>query len=578
MSHSPSELEQHPNEPEGTEPLAATQELPTGSHPGLERPFHEPEPTTLSIPIAGGTTSTVMVDDHEQDQRSAAALSLTPRRARLGLLTLAIGAFAVGANETSVVAMSTTIAAGLDVPVSSIGLLATAFALTVVVATLPLTIVTKRWSKRLALSATFGVWTAGVVVVALSDSIAMFVGGRVLSATAHALFWAVVAPAAASLFAPHLRARTVTTIMLGSAAAGVLGTPVVTLLGTTVAWQAPYWGLAAVGFGLAIALALVLPSSRSTGAIRHSVGDLPSGPAFARVLLVAFASVTAMSLSWTYVVPLFTQVGDLPTSSLPLLFALGGAVAVGATLGVTNLLARRPVHTVAVALVGLAIAWGLLTTGQMWSAVAFQVVQAGSWAILVTSLLNWAMRHTPWRMEMGAAAYTVVFNVGAAAGPVLGGVVVATWGTRWLPFVSLGLTLVAGGVLATVDGRTVRRLMVPRKVRAALTARADLVARRREWWWRTQLNTQQPRAFKDLATRQPRSARSKASAKSGSKPRNRKNDSMRKNPSPAGGAAARRAVKGAARKDTAAKDSANNSSASRRPQGESSGPSDDGAQ
>lgn len=548
MSDSTSTLELDLGDDDAAEPLADTQELPVGSLPGFDPANYESEPATLSIPIAGGTTATMVLDEPDPGYRSEDALSLSPRRARLGLITLAVGAFAAGANEASVVALSTTIAAGLDVPVSSIGLLATAFALTVVVATLPLTMVTKRVSRRVALSATFGVWTSGVVVVANADGLAMFATGRVISATAHALFWAVVAPAAASLFAPHLRARTVTTIMLGSAAAGVLGTPLVTALGTSVAWQAPYWGLAVIGLVLAVALAVVLPSSRSATTQHSTVGDLPSWPAFARVLGVTLVATTAMSLTWTYVVPLLTDEVGMPASSLPLLFGLGGAVAVAATLGISGHLSRRPVHTVALAIGSLAVAWCLLALGQTWSAVAFQVVQAASWAVAVTALLNWAMRHTPWRTEMGAGAYTVVFNVGAALGPVLGAVVVATWGARWLPLVSLALTLVAAGILATVDSRTIRRLSVPRQVRAALAAQAALNERRREWWWRQQLNHHQPRAYADLAARRPRSSRiktsGKAGSKSGTKPRTRRSESPRKDPAAKGGAALRKVVKG----------------------------------
>ncbi|MFW7414056.1 MFS transporter [Demequina sp. SO4-18] len=553
MSDPTSTLELPLSDDDTTEPLATTQELPVGSLPGFDPADYEYEPATLSIPIAGGTTASMVLDEPDPGYRSEEALALTPRRARLGLITLAVGAFAVGANEASVVAMSTTIAAGLDVAVSSIGLLATAFALTVVVATLPLTIVTRRVSRRVALSATFGVWTAGVIVVATSGGLAMFATGRVISATAHALFWAVVAPAAASLFAPHLRARTVTTIMLGSAAAGVLGTPLVTALGTSVSWRSPYWGLAAVGLALAVALALVLPSSRSASPQQHTVGDLPSKPAFARVLGVTLVATTAMSLTWTYVVPLLTEVGRMPVSSLPLLFALGGAVAVAATLGISGHLSRRPVHTVALGIAGLLVAFGLLAIGQTWSAVAFQVVQAASWAVIVAALLNWAMRHTPWRSEMGAGAYTVVFNVGAALGPALGGLIVATWGAQWLPFVSLGLTLVAAGVIATVDRRTLQRLSVPRQVRAALAAQAALNERRREWWWRTQLNTQKPRAYADLATRKPRKSRTKPGAKAGTSPKSRKADGTRKNPAAKGGEAVKKVIKGAAGKAGAAR-------------------------
>ena len=308
-------------------------------------------------------------------------------------------------------------------------------------------------------------WTAGVAVAASASSLEQLVAGRVVSAAAHALFWAIVAPTAASLFAPHLRARTVTAIMLGASAAGVLGTPLVTWAGTAVGWQAPYWALAGAGAVLVIAAALTMPAARGTSSGAVTVGDLPSGSAFARVLVVTFLAAVGMSATWTYIVPFFTDVAGLPSGMLPALFALGGTLAVATTLAVGRFLARRPVQTVAVGASMLAVAWALLSLGQGWSAVAAQATQAAGWAVLVSALLNWAMRHTPWRTEMGAGAYTMTMNAGAAVGPLLGGAVVASFGTRWLPLVSLVLTLLAAGVTAGVDRRTVRLLAVPRRVR-----------------------------------------------------------------------------------------------------------------
>lgn len=485
------------------EPLARTQELPLGVAPGYEAAYYESDPTTASIPIAGGTAS-VVVDEPAPSHGVAVGPDISRRRARLGLLALAVGSFAIAANEASVVAMSTTIAAGLGEPVASIGLLATAFALTVVIATLPLTMLTKRWRRPVTLSTAFALWTSGAVVIALSNGLVMFAVGRVMSATAHALILAVLAPAAASLFAPHLRARTVTTVMLGSAAAGVLGTPLVTAVGSAVSWRVPYWGLAVLGVLLAVTLGLVIPATKVGRNQAHTVGDLPSRPAYFRVLAVSFLAAAAMSLSWTYVVPMFTEVGGLPMSAIPLLFGLGGALAVGATLGISGHLSRRPVHTVGIAIGGLALAWALLALGYEWSVIAFQAVQAAAWAILVAALLNWAMRHSPWRTEIGAGAYAVVFNSGAAVGPVMGGVAVATWGLWLLPYVSLGLTIVAAVVVATVDSRTIQRLRVPRHVRAALAAQVALSARRSEWWWRKRLSAIKPRTYADLTGPIPR--------------------------------------------------------------------------
>ncbi len=445
-------------------------------------------PTTMSIPIVGGA-SIVVVDEADAGTRSIEALKLSPLRAKIALFTLATAAFAAGANESSIVALSQTIASDLRVPVASIGLVVTAFALTIVAASTPLTLLTSKVSRRLTLSVTLGVWTLGVMLAATSTSLVQLTAGRIVSAAAHALFWALVAPTATSLFAPHLRARTVTRIMVGAAAAGVVGTPLVTLTGTSLGWQAPYWGLATLGLMLTIALAIVLPGKSKPARGRQQSptrGDIPSGAVFAKVLAVAFLATVSMSVSWTYIVPIFTREVGLSVSSLPLLFALGGVMAVSATVAVTPLLTRNVVHTVRGALGVLAIAWVLLSLVTPWAAIAAQVLQAAGWAALLAALLNWAMRHTPWRTDVGASTYTVALSSGSALGPLLGASIVAAWGTRLLPLASLALTLAALAVTATIDTGTLGRLRVPRLLRQVVQSRFAINEKRLAWTQRTQ--------------------------------------------------------------------------------------------
>ncbi|NYI41898.1 MFS transporter [Demequina lutea] len=482
-------------------PRAVTTEtLETPHVPQFEA---EEEPTTLSMPIIGAA-SVVVVDEADTGSRSIEALTLSPRRAKLALFVLATAAFAASANEASIVALSQSIATGLAVPVASIGLVATAFALTVVAAATPLTLLTAKASKRVTLSVTMGVWTVGVLIAAMSQNLVQLTGGRIVSAAAHALFWALVAPTAASMFAPHLRARTVTRIMVGAAAAGVVGTPLVTFSGTSFGWHTPYWGLAILGAVLTASLALALPghvSSRGHRNVQHTRGDVPSRRMFAKVLTVTFAATAGMSASWTYIVPFFTKQAGLDISSLPAVFALGGIVAVATTLAVAPFLARNVVQTVRVSLGLLAIAWALLAIASPWSAIAAEVLLAAGWAALLAALINWAMRHTPWRTDVGASTYTMAMNSGGALGPLVGAAIVAAWGTRALPLVSLGLTAAAAIVTTTIDARMLRRLRVPRRLRRAVQARFAMVEKRRAWTQRTRPIALRPRGRATSFTR-----------------------------------------------------------------------------
>jgi len=423
--------------------------------------------------------------------------------------------------------LSPQIASGLGVSVATIGLLVTAFALTIVVLTLPLTMATQRLSRRLTLTGTLSLWTTGVVIAATAGSVAHLATGRVLSAAGHALFWAIVAPTAARLFAPHLRGRSVTRIMVGAAAAGILGTPLVTIAGKSIGWQSPFWALAVLGLALSVAMGLTLPGKSAVApAVRTDAeadaepaqpaqpapitrGDLPSKSAFVRVLAVAFLSAMAMTGTWTYIVPFYTGEARVTSNSVPLMFALGGVLAVGATIAVSPFLSRRAVRTVAVGILALMLGWTLLAVATQWSAIAAQVVLSSGWAILLAALLNWAMRHTPWRTEIGAGTYTMTLNAGAAAGPMLGAGIVALWGIAWLPIVSLGLMFAAAVVTLGADKSMRRRLHVPSRIRMAKRERDALNARRREWRRRSAAKFERPKwaatsvgiASRDIAKR-----------------------------------------------------------------------------
>ncbi|WP_061960494.1 MFS transporter [Demequina flava] len=450
------------------------------THDSYYAEHYEHQPTTMSIPVIGGAAA-VVLEEEEPGSRSEASLLVSARRAKLGLLTLAVGAFAMGVNEATIVALSTDIAAGLGVSVSAVGLLATAFALTVVLSAIPLTFLTKRWSRRVSITAAMSVWSVGLVIAATSTTMGQLAAGRVTSGVAHALFWALVAPTAASLFAPHLRPKTVTGIMLGAAAAGVIGTPLVTAAGANLSWRVPYFALAVLGIALAVAVAMVLPSSRGVTSTSHTLGDLPSRNDFFRVLAVTFLAAMGMSATWTYIVPFFTEVSGLDTDMLPLMFAFGGLLAVAATMAVSRYIVRHAVRTVAIGAAMVALAWAILWTGGGWAAVIAQGLQAAGWAVLVAALLNWAMRHTPWRTEVGGGIYTTTANAGAAAGPVVGAGIVGTWGTQALPAVSFFIFMIALLITVTVDKRTRSLLNVPRHVRAAQASVAELNARRSAW-------------------------------------------------------------------------------------------------
>ena len=131
--------------------------------------------------------------------------------------------------------------ADLDVSPSAVGLLVTYYGLVVVVASLPLTHVSRRVPRRLLLSGLLAVFVLATWMSAAASRHRVLLAARVVTALSQALFWSIVVPTAAGLFPPRVRGRVIAVVFAGSSLAAVLGLPVGTWLGQQAGWRTRSW-------------------------------------------------------------------------------------------------------------------------------------------------------------------------------------------------------------------------------------------------------------------------------------------------------------------------------------------------
>src|SRR5262245_52948700 len=132
---------------------------------------------------------------------------------RLLVLTGAI--FVSVSSEFLPTGLLPDMAAELGVSESQIGLLVTVFAATVVISTAPLTVVTRRYSRKWLMVALLGAFALANVICAIAPNYPILVGARVLGGLAHGLFWAVTGPYAALLVPRHQLARAISVTNAG---------------------------------------------------------------------------------------------------------------------------------------------------------------------------------------------------------------------------------------------------------------------------------------------------------------------------------------------------------------------------
>jgi DHA1 family inner membrane transport protein len=348
-------------------------------------------------------------------------------------------------------------AADLGVSATHVGLLVTAYGAVVVVATIPLTVMTRTVPRRPLLSVLLGGFVLTTVVAALADSFWLVLAMRMVGAATQALFWAVVVPAAAGLFRPELKGRAVAVVFAGSTVGLAGALPAATWLGQLAGWRVAFLAIGGVGFAAFSAVAALLPSSRPQEG--HAArGAAPDARRFALLVAVATLGTTGALVAYTYIAKFITDVTGLGADSMDgILLARGVASLAGIAL-VAVIVDRWPrsvltwsVAVQAAALLGL-YAWG---RGAVAAVVLFSVAGL-AFAALTAAMGGRVLEVAPGRSEIAAAGVSTAVNVGISAGSLVGGLLLSGYGVRSIALVGALITLVAL-VPAIVEQRAAAR-------------------------------------------------------------------------------------------------------------------------
>lgn len=400
------------------------------------------------------------------------------------LLALAIGAFGIGTTEFVVMGMLPEIADGLGVSVPAVGLLISAYAIGVVVGAPTLTALGLRFTPRQTLVGLMAVFVVGNTLAALAPSYQALVGARVLTALAHGSFFGVGAVAARRLVPPGRATQAISLMITGLTLANVIGVPLGTLVAQQWSWRLVMGGIAAIGLVTIAGLLAWMPGDAGEPAdLRTELVAFRRGQVWL-VLGLTMIGFAALFAVYSYVSPILTELGGIPSEWVTPVLALFG---VGTTIG--TLAGGRLGDRYGFAFVAV----GLATNAAILVAFAFLArTPAAAVALLVLFgtvgfslgpvVQNGVIEAA--RIQGGSlvsAANQGAFNVSNAIGAALGALVISRGLGYTAPmWVGAALALTGAGlaVLAGVSGRRAARRhdAVAADVRAWRQACAELVA------------------------------------------------------------------------------------------------------
>ncbi|SDL37260.1 MFS transporter, DHA1 family, chloramphenicol resistance protein [Nocardioides sp. YR527] len=368
----------------------------------------------------------------------------------LALYLLALAVFVMGTSEFMLAGLVPAIAADLDVSVGTAGLLTSAFAVGIVVGAPVMAAFARGWPPRLALLGCLLVFAGCHVLAAVTPAFFLLLVARVLSAFANAGFLAVALSAATRLVPENQKGRALAILLSGTTIAMVAGVPAGALLGTAAGWRTTFWAIAllcvpaAIGILRGVAYAPGRTAADGPG-LRAELGQLRSPGLVLAMALGALVNGGTLA-AVTYLAPVVTETAGLADEWISVMLVMFG---IGSFLGVTlagRLSDRRPGLVLAVGGSLLPAGWVALALAAahpllLLGLVLLQGVLAfGVGSTLIARVL-YAASGAP---TMGGSYATAALNTGAAAGPVLGALGLATGAGVLAPvWVAAALTALA---------------------------------------------------------------------------------------------------------------------------------------
>lgn len=369
-----------------------------------------------------------------------------------GLLALAVGAFGIGVTEFAPMGLLPVIATDLGVSIPTAGLLISAYAIGVMLGAPLMTLATGRIARRRLLIGLAGIFTAGNLLAAVSDSYGLLLAARVLTSLNHGAFFGVGSIVAASLVPEEKRASAVAAMFAGLTIANVVGVPMATWAGEHLGWRAAFWGIAGLGVLTMTALRFTLPAlpAPQDGNPLAELRVLGRGEVLGALALTVVGS-SAMFTVFTYIVPILREQTHASLGFVTVMLVVYGlGLTVGNWLG--GKFADRSVdRTLIVTLASLSavlVAFAMLMDHAGASAVLIFAWGIASFA-LVPPLQVRVIGAAADAPNLASAVNIGAFNLGNALGAALGGGVIA--GGLGYPAVALaGAATSAAGLIAVI--------------------------------------------------------------------------------------------------------------------------------
>jgi predicted MFS family arabinose efflux permease len=373
----------------------------------------------------------------------------TDRRGWLSVLSVALGSFVLVLSEFLPIGLLPAIASGLHVGIGTAGLMVVATGLTGAVAAPVVTVATSSLDRRTVLVALTVVLVVADALAAVAPDFAVLLVARMLLGVGIGGFWAIGAGIANRLVQPAAVIRATSVITAGVSVATVVSLPLGAFVSSLASWRLAFvigGVLGLVALGLQLAMLPRIPSTQRVGFA--TLGRLLLVPRARVGLIAAVFLFVAQFAAYTYVSPYLQRMVRVGPDTITLALLVFGIAGIVGNFVAGYTLSRSIIGTIGAAKFVLAAAVVLLPLAahSVVGVFVLLLVWGFVWGALPLGTQTWMSTATPGSAESGLALFVTTIQLAIAAGSVLGGAAVTSFGIA-ADFWFAGAVAVVGAVL-----------------------------------------------------------------------------------------------------------------------------------
>ncbi len=379
---------------------------------------------------------------------------------------MALGSFVLVLSEFLPIGLLPSIASDLHVGIGTAGLMVVATGLTGAVAAPAVTVATSRVDRRVVLIGLTLLLTVADAIAALAPNFVVLLVARMLLGVGIGGFWAIGAGIAGRLVRPAAQIRATAFITAGISVATVVSLPLGAFVSSAAGWRLAFVIGGALGLvTLALQLAL-LPRIPAVHRVRFAtLGELLTIPR-ARVGLIATAFIfVAQFAAYTYVAPYLKQLAHVGSDTVTLALLVFGVAGIVGNFAAGITLSRSVMGTLGTSKLVLAGAVVLLPllAHSLTGVFVLLVVWGLVWGALPLGTQTWMATASTSGSESGLALFVTTIQLAIAAGSVLGGTAVTSFGLSADFWFAGGIAVIGALVLIGLGLRQSNALAPPNR-------------------------------------------------------------------------------------------------------------------